>query len=99
MYYSIIGIDFENSLTERLAARSAHVERLQVLKAEGRLLVAGPNPAIDSEDPGDAGFSGSIIIAEFESLRAAQAWADEDPYVKQGVYASVTVKPFNRVLP
>ena len=89
----------EDSLPARLAARPAHVERLQALKAEGRLLVAGPNPAIDSEDPGDAGFTGSIIIAEFESLRAAQAWADEDPYVKQGVYASVTVKPFNKVLP
>ena len=99
MYYSIVGTDVENSLSARLAARPAHVERLQALKAEGRVLVAGPNPAIDSEDPGDAGFTGSIIIAEFDSLAAAQAWADEDPYVKQGVYASVTVKPFKKVTP
>ena len=99
MFYSIVANDRENSLEARLGARPGHVERLQLLRDQGRLLLAGPNPAIDSPDPGDAGFSGSIIVAEFESLEAAQAWADEDPYVKQGVYASVTVKPFKRVLP
>jgi uncharacterized protein YciI len=82
-----------------MAVRSEHVERLNALRDAGRLIIAGPNPAIDSEDPGDAGFSGSIIIAEFDSLRAAQAWADEDPYIKSGAYASVSVKPFKRVLP
>ena len=99
MYYSIVGTDVDNSLQARLAARPAHVERLKQLLSEGRLLVAGPNPAIDSSDPGEAGFSGSIIIAEFESLQAAQRWANADPYLETGVYANVVVKPFNKVLP
>ena len=99
MYYSIIGIDNDNSLEKRLSVRPAHLERLQALLNAGRLLVAGPNPAIDNEDPGPNGFTGSIIIAEFESLEAAQQWADEDPYIDAGVYESVTVKPFKKVLP
>ena len=99
MLYSIVGIDREDSLEARMSARPQHVARLDALKQEGRLIIAGPNPAIDSEDPGDAGFSGSIIIAEFESLQAAQGWADEDPYIESGAYASVTVKPFKKVLP
>lgn len=99
MYYSIVGIDNDNSLEKRLSVRPAHVERLKQLLNEGRLLVAGPNPAIDNEDPGPNGFTGSIIIAEFSSLEAAQKWADEDPYIEAGVYASVMVKPFKKVLP
>jgi uncharacterized protein YciI len=99
MLYSIVGIDNPNSLQARLAVRSEHVARLQALVESGRLIIAGPNPAIDSEDPGEAGFSGSIIIAEFDSLQEAQAWADEDPYIKSGAYASVSVKPFRKVLP
>ena len=99
MYYSIYAHDSENSLQTRLSARPAHVERLQVLVNEGRLLAAGPNPAIDSEDPGQAGFSGSLIIAEFDSLEDAQTWADDDPYIAAGVYESVEVKPFKKVLP
>lgn len=99
MLYSIVGVDNENSLEARLSVRSDHVARLKALKDEGRLIIAGPNPAIDSPDPGAAGFSGSIIIAEFDSLESARAWADEDPYIKAGAYAKVTVKPFNRVLP
>jgi len=99
MLYSIVGIDNPNSLAARMAVRSEHVARLQELLAQGRLVIAGPNPAIDSDDPGEAGFSGSIIIAEFDSLQAAQDWADEDPYIKSGAYASVTVKPFKKVLP
>ena len=99
MLYAITGQDVADSLTQRLAARPAHLERLQALQAEGRLLLAGPFPAIDSNDPGPAGFSGSLIVAEFASLAAAQAWADADPYVSAGVYASVSVKPFRKVLP
>jgi len=99
MLYSIVGEDIANSLDKRMAARPAHVERLQSLVAEGRLLIAGPNPAIDSEDPGPDGFTGSVIIAEFDSLEAALAWANDDPYLKTGVYASVSVKPFKHVLP
>jgi len=99
MLYSIIGIDNANSLEARSSVRAEHVARLNALKDEGRLIIAGPNPAIDSPDPGEAGFSGSIIIAEFESLEAAQAWADTDPYNESGAYAAVTVKPFNKVLP
>ncbi len=99
MFYAIISEDVENSLEQRLAARPAHLERLQQLKNEGRLLLAGPHPAIDSEDPGQAGFSGSLVVAEFPSLDAAQAWADADPYVEAGVYAGVRVKPFKKVLP
>ena len=99
MLYSIVGIDNENSLEARLTVRADHVARLNALKDEGRLIIAGPNPAIDSEDPGEAGFTGSLIIAEFESLAAARAWADADPYVESGAYASVSVKPFKKVLP
>lgn len=99
MWYAIIAEDKPDTLSLRLAARPAHIERLKQLQAQGRLLVAGPHPAIDSKDPGPAGFSGSLIIAEFESLCAAQAFADADPYVAAGVYGAVTVKPFKRVLP
>ncbi|GGU82004.1 hypothetical protein GCM10009504_43260 [Pseudomonas laurentiana] len=99
MLYAIIASDVANSLENRLAARPAHLERLQQLKAEGRVVLAGPHPAIDSNDPGAAGFSGSLIVGEFESLSAAQAWADADPYIAAGVYDKVVVKPFKQVLP
>ncbi len=99
MWYAITGEDVANSLDKRLAARPSHLERLQQLQNEGRLLLAGPFPAIDSMDPGPAGFSGSLIVAEFASLESAQAWADADPYVAAGVYARVKVKPFKKVLP
>ena len=99
MWYAIVGTDVPNSLEKRLSARPAHLARLQQLQAEGRLLLAGPFPAIDAEDPGSAGFSGSLIMAEFASLADAQAWADADPYVAAGVYAGVSVKPFRKVLP
>lgn len=99
MFYAINATDSENSLEKRLKIRPDHVARLQVLKDEGRLLMAGPYPAIDAEDPGAAGFSGSLIVAEFDSLEAAQTWADADPYTKAGVYQSVEVKPFKKVLP
>ncbi len=99
MLYAIISQDVENSLDKRLAARPAHVERLQLLKQQGRLTLAGPHPAIDSEDPGAAGFSGSLVVAEFNSLLDAQNWADADPYIEAGVYERVTVKPFKKVLP
>ncbi|QXI32603.1 YciI family protein [Pseudomonas promysalinigenes] len=99
MLYAIIASDVANSLEKRLAARPAHIERLQQLKAEGRVVLAGPHPAIDSNDPGEAGFSGSLIVAEFDSLTAAQAWADADPYIAAGVYDKVIVKPFKQVLP
>ncbi len=99
MYYAIIAQDVENSLQDRLAARPKHVARVTALQDQGRLILAGPHPAIDSEDPGEAGFSGSLVVAEFESLVEAKAWADADPYVAAGVYASVTVKPFKKVLP
>jgi len=99
MLYVIFAQDVANSLEKRLAARPAHVERLKALKQEERLLLAGPCPAIDSEEPGTAGFTGSVIIAEFASLADAQAFADTDPYVAAGVYQHVTVKPFKKVLP
>ncbi|MDD5392050.1 MAG: YciI family protein [Thiothrix sp.] len=99
MLYVIIGDDTADSLPARLAARPAHLERLHALRDAGRLLVAGPTPAIDANDPGEAGFTGSIIIAEFDSLEAAQSWADADPYRAAGVYQRVTVKPFKKVLP
>lgn len=99
MLYAIISEDVQNSLEKRLGARPAHLERLQQLKREGRLVLAGPHPAIDSDDPGTAGFSGSLVVAEFASLEAAQQWADADPYGAAGVYARVTVKPFRKVLP
>ena len=99
MFYAIIGEDRPGTLDQRMAARPAHVERLKALQDEGRLLLAGPCPAIDSPDPGPAGFTGSLIVAEFPSLEAAQAWAGADPYVAAGVYEKVTVKPFKKVLP
>ena len=99
MLYAIISQDIEDSLERRSGARGDHIERLKVLDREGRLLLAGPHPKIDSEDPGSAGFTGSLVVAEFESLEAAKAWADVDPYVAAGVYEKVTVKPFKRVLP
>lgn len=97
MYYVIFAQDTPNSLEKRLAVREKHLERLKQLQAEGRLLTAGPNPAIDDENPGEAGFSGSTVIAEFESLKAAKAWAALDPYVEAGVYGEVIIKPFKRV--
>ena len=99
MWYAIISEDVDNSLEKRQQARPAHLERLQQLKNQGRLLVAGPHPAIDSMEPGEAGFSGSLVIAEFDSLAAARQWAAEDPYMDAGVYKQVTVKPFKKVLP
>lgn len=99
MWYAIEGFDGQDVLPKRLAARSEHLARLTALRDEGRLLLAGPCPAIDAEDPGPAGFSGSIVIAEFASLDAARAWADADPYVAAGVYARIEVRPFKRVLP
>ena len=99
MYYAIISEDKPNSLERRLAARPEHLDRLKALAAEGRILVAGPHPAIDSEDPGEAGFTGSLVIAEFASLEEAKAWAHADPYVAADVYADVKVKPYKKVLP
>lgn len=99
MLYAVISEDVENSLPMRKETRPAHLARLEALKAEGRLLVAGPHPAIDSPDPGEAGFSGSLVVAEFDSLDEAKAWADADPYMAAGVYRKVTVKPFKAVLP
>ena len=99
MLYAVISQDIEDSTKKRMSARPAHVERLKALKNEGRLVLAGPHPAIDSPDPGNAGFTGSLIVAEFDSLADAQAWADSDPYITAGVYEQVTVKPFNKVLP
>lgn len=99
MLYAIISQDVENSLPRRKTAREAHLKRLDDLKQQGRLVLAGPHPAIDNEDPGEAGFSGSLVVAEFESLQDAQDWAAVDPYVDAGVYQSVTVKPFKKVLP
>tara|TARA_B110000503_G_scaffold25458_1_gene40210 strand:- start:3334 stop:3633 length:300 start_codon:yes stop_codon:yes gene_type:complete len=99
MWYSIVSQDVENSLTKRTAARPEHLARLIELKDDGRLLVAGPQPAIDNLEPGTAGFTGSLIIAEFDSLVDAQHWAEADPYFLAGVYASVSVKPFKKVLP
>ena len=99
MLYAIMSQDVENSLDKRLSVRPAHIERLNQLKESSKLVLAGPHPAIDSEDPGTAGFSGSLIVAEFDSLEHAQAWADDDPYIQAGVYKSVKVKPFKKVLP
>lgn len=99
MLYAIIGEDIPNSLELRLSARPAHLARLQELQAAGRLLLAGPNPAIDNPDPGAAGFTGSLIVAEFASLQAAEEWAAADPYIAAGVYARVSVKPFKKVFP
>jgi uncharacterized protein len=99
MYYVINGRDVTDSLARRQAARPEHLKRLELLKNQGRLLLAGPYPAIDAEEPGAAGYSGSLIVAEFDSLEEARAWADSDPYVAAGVYAEVSVKPFRKVLP
>lgn len=99
MLYAIIATDAPNSLENRLATRPAHLARLEQLKNEGRLVLAGPNPAIDSNDPGAAGFTGSLVVAEFDSLQAAEQWAAADPYKAAGVYSAVTVKPFKKVLP
>jgi len=99
VWYAIEGHDGEGVLAQRQGARAEHLARLQALRADGRLLLAGPCPAIDAEDPGPAGFTGSIVIAEFESLQAARAWAESDPYVAAGVYARVDVRPFRPVLP
>lgn len=99
MWYAVISEDHEDSLESRLAARPAHIDRLKALLAEGRLLLAGPHPAVDNPDPGTAGFTGSLVIVEFDSLESAQSWANDDPYIAAGVYRQVTVKPFNPVLP
>lgn len=99
MWYAVLSEDVQDSLERRRTARAAHLARLNELQDAGRLLLAGPHPAIEAEDPGPAGFTGSLVIAEFESLEAAEAWAEADPYVAAGVYARVTVKPFRKVLP
>ncbi|GAA5316792.1 MAG: YciI family protein [Candidatus Pelagadaptatus aseana] len=99
MFYAIISEDIPNSLPLRKQSRPDHIARLESLRDQGRLLIAGPHPAIDSEDPGEAGFTGSLVVAEFSSLEEAQNWADEDPYIKAGVYAKVIVKPYKKVLP
>ena len=99
MLYTIIAQDIENSLLKRMEARPSHVARLIELKDQGRLILAGPHPSIDVSEPGEAGFSGSLIVAEFDDLQQARQWADADPYVTAGVYSSVVVKPFNKVLP
>jgi hypothetical protein len=99
MLYAIISQDVENSLDKRLSVRAEHIERLKSLKEQGKLILAGPHPAIDNIEPGPAGFTGSLIVAEFDSLEAAQTWADNDPYIKAGVYDKVVVKPFKKVLP
>ncbi|MBZ0248726.1 MAG: YciI family protein [Burkholderiales bacterium] len=99
MLYAILAEDLPGSLDKRLAARPAHLARLKALQDDGRLVLAGPHPLIDAEDPGPAGFSGSLVVAEFGSRELALAWASEDPYVAAGVYGRVTVKPFRKVLP
>lgn len=99
MLYAIISEDVENSLEKRLPVRSAHLERVQKLADQGHLILAGPHPAIDSEEPGTNGFTGSLIVAEFDSLSSAKKWADADPYIEAGVYQKITVKPFKKVLP
>ena len=99
MYYMICSEDVENSLEKRLATRENHLARLNELKDQGRLLIAGPLPAIDSDNPGEAGFTGSLVVAEFDSLEQAKDWASQDPYIEAGVYANSVVKPFKKVLP
>ena len=99
MWYAVISQDVDNSLPLRAKSREAHLARLQALASEGRVLIAGPHPAIDAEDPGEAGFTGSLVVVDFTSLEEAEAWAAADPYVDAGVYANVTVKPFKLVLP
>jgi len=99
VWYAIISDDHEGTLDKRISARPEHLARLSALMDEGRLLIAGPHPAVDSPDPGPAGFTGSLIVAEFPSLEVAKAWAADDPYMSAGIYRKITVKPFNRVLP
>ena len=99
MWYAVMSADVENSLENRLKNREAHLARLETLVAQGRLLIAGPHPAIDAEDPGDAGFSGSLVVVDFPSLEAARQWAKDDPYLAAGVYQTSVVKPFKHVLP
>lgn len=99
MWYAIISEDVRNSLELRVKTRTAHIDRLRKLVEDGRILIAGPHPAIDSEDPGPAGFTGSLVVAEFSSLEDANEWANADPYVEAGIYSRVIVKPFNCVLP
>lgn len=99
MWYAIVSEDVADSLELRAGARASHIDRLTALRDEGRLLIAGPHPAIDAEDPGSAGFTGSLVVVDFPSLEEARAWADDDPYVAAGVYANVVVKPFKKVLP
>jgi uncharacterized protein YciI len=99
MLYAIISQDKPGSLDKRLQVRPAHLARLEALKSDARLILAGPHPAVDSPDPGDAGFTGSLVVAEFDSLEAARAWADADPYAAANVYESIIVKPFKKVLP
>jgi uncharacterized protein YciI len=99
MLYAIISTDTENSLEKRMSVRPKHIERLNQLKSEGRWVIAGPHPASDNNDPGEAGFTGSLVIAEFDSLEEAQSWANDDPYMESGAYESVIVKPFKKVLP
>jgi hypothetical protein len=99
MLYAIISTDTENSLEKRMSVRPKHIERLNQLKSEGRLVIAGPHPAIDNNDPGEAGFTGSLVIAEFDSLEEAESWANDDPYMESGAYERVIVKPFKKVLP
>jgi uncharacterized protein YciI len=99
MWYAVISEDVADSLPMRLKSRDAHLARLKALAADGRVLIAGPHPAIDAEDPGAAGFTGSLVVVDFPSLEEAIAWANADPYIKAGVYAKVAVKPFKRVLP
>lgn len=99
MLYAIISQDIKDSLSKRISARPAHIERLEALQKSGRLVIAGPHPAIDSNNPGESGFTGSLVVAKFKSLSDAQMWADKDPYVNAGVYEKVTVKPFKQVFP
>ena len=99
MLYAIISNDTEDSLEKRMSVRPKHIERLNQLKSEGRLVIAGPHPAIDNNDPGEAGFTGSLVIAQFDSLEEARSWANDDPYMESGAYESVIVKPFKKVLP
>ncbi|WP_432472195.1 YciI family protein [Amphritea sp. HPY] len=99
MFYAIISEDKPGTLEQRMSARPEHLARLEALRDQGKLLIAGPHPAIDSEDPGPAGFTGSLVVAEFDSLEQAQAWADLDPYISAGVYQRVVVKPYKKVLP
>lgn len=99
MLFMILGHDAANSLAKRKETRAAHVERLKLLQAQGRLILAGPRPAIDATDPGDAGFVGSLVVAEFPDLASARAWADADPYMSVGVYSHIDVQPFNKTMP